>query len=169
MGAMASILLVDDDGAVTAALQLLFERLGYRVLTASNGKIAFALIQLEHPDIIVTDWNMPVMDGMEFCRRLRKGPATVGIPVLLVSSCAPPPALTLWDAFLRKPVSFDQLEDAVRTLLASPAGRPDFHRAREPEPGSDADAFPSVIVPEVPDSEAASYIPEPGAEPPMLQ
>jgi CheY-like chemotaxis protein len=82
---------------------LLFERLGYRVLTASNGKIAFSLIRLEQPDIIVTDWNMPVMDGTEFC--LRRRPATVGIPVLLVSSCALPPALTLWDAFLRNPVS----------------------------------------------------------------
>ncbi|WP_244196599.1 response regulator [Paraburkholderia hospita] len=72
----ATILLVDDDPNILRPLQLRVERDGYRVLTAPDGQVAFAAAAIERPSLIVTDWMMPRVDGVELCRRLKGDSAT---------------------------------------------------------------------------------------------
>jgi DNA-binding response OmpR family regulator len=69
---LATILLVDDAPNILGPLKLLVEREGYRVLTARDGEAALAAAIIESPSLIVTDWMMPRIDGVELCRRLRR-------------------------------------------------------------------------------------------------
>ena len=68
---MHSILLVDDEPEILAAWRLILENEGYEVGCASNGAEAVARMRSVVPDLIITDWMMPVMDGAELCRRLK--------------------------------------------------------------------------------------------------
>ncbi|MDR1492783.1 MAG: diguanylate cyclase [Planctomycetaceae bacterium] len=68
----ANILLVDDDPAMLKLLSHLLETEGYRVCAANNGSEALQLAMQESPDVIITDWLMPEMNGLELCRRIRQ-------------------------------------------------------------------------------------------------
>jgi two-component system cell cycle response regulator len=65
------ILVVEDEHFSQTILKDALERFGYSVVIAGNGRDALALCQLEHFPIIITDWVMPEMDGLEFCRAMR--------------------------------------------------------------------------------------------------
>jgi two-component system chemotaxis response regulator CheY len=65
------ILIVDDDHASAEALATVVRSLGYAVSTARGGGEAWALQQREHADIVLSDWDMPGVDGIELCRRIR--------------------------------------------------------------------------------------------------
>ncbi|WP_261510701.1 response regulator transcription factor [Burkholderia multivorans] len=65
---METILLVDDDARILELLRTVLEARGYRVLVASDGEAAVSVTSAEHPDLIVTDWMMPVLDGVALCR-----------------------------------------------------------------------------------------------------
>jgi DNA-binding response OmpR family regulator len=126
---LATVLLVDDDPNILRPLQLLVEREGYRVLTAQNGEAAQAVAVIESPSLIVTDWMMPRVDGIELCRRLKGDIATAGIPVIMLSAALPPdPEEPLWDVLLLKPAPIDRLIKTIRHLLDEPppdgGGRP---------------------------------------------
>ena len=117
---MATVLLVDDDTKFLRPLQVLLEADGYRVLTAQDGEEATAVTVMATPDIVVTDWMMPRVDGVAFCRRLKADTATADIPVVMLSAAFPPsPAEQLWDVLLRKPVPIVRLIDAIASLLAT--------------------------------------------------
>jgi CheY-like chemotaxis protein len=116
---MALILLVDDDDETLWMLQLVFERSGHRVLLAESGKPAFAVAAGHLPDLIVTDWNMPGMDGIGLCERLKFYPTLALIPVVMTSGDSPPrDKSALWNVFFSKPVDLRALESAVDSLLA---------------------------------------------------
>ena len=117
--AVQTILLVDDDAKILAPLQILLEAEGYRVLVASDGEAGMRMTGREHPDLIVTDWMMPVLDGIAFCRRLKSDKFTACIPVVLLTA-AEPPLLSeaLWNTLLRKPTPVGRLVDVIRDLLA---------------------------------------------------
>jgi CheY-like chemotaxis protein len=72
---MATILLVDDDESLWL-LQLVFERSGHHMLLADSGEPALVMAGRYLPDLIFTDWNMPGMDGMELCKRLKFHPTS---------------------------------------------------------------------------------------------
>ncbi|QCP51646.1 response regulator [Trinickia violacea] len=111
--------MVDDDARILAPLQVLLEAEGYRVLLALNGEAAVSVTDIEHPDLIVTDWMMPVLDGVAFCRRLKANRATARIPVVMLTAVVPPAsAEVLWNALLRKPAPIARLIDVIRDLLA---------------------------------------------------
>ena len=79
---MRKILLVDD---IEAELQLLNNYLtegGYQVVTALSGKEALEKVSKESFDVIVTDWMMPGMGGLDLCRKLKKKSETANIPVI---------------------------------------------------------------------------------------
>src|ERR687888_416349 len=80
---MPTILIVDDDHKITDMLRrtLIYE--GYGVLTAADGKEALAQAQAHHPDLVVLDWMMPGLSGLEVARRLR---ATAGMPILMLTA-----------------------------------------------------------------------------------
>lgn len=69
---VASILVVDDDPSIVRLLTLLLEKDGYHVRSTDNGSDALHMIIQECPDVIMTDWMMPGIDGLELCRRVRR-------------------------------------------------------------------------------------------------
>ncbi len=68
----SKVLLVDDDPSMLRLVSRWLETSGYGVRCAENGKEALAAIEAECPDFLITDWDMPEMDGLELCRRVRK-------------------------------------------------------------------------------------------------
>ena len=85
---MHSILLVDDEPEILAAWRLILENEGYEVGCASNGAEAVACMHAVVPDLIITDWMMPVMDGAELCHQLKPTPHLVDVPLLLNTAAA---------------------------------------------------------------------------------
>lgn len=81
---MARILLIDDDASLLDALSMAFEDAGHTVLTAADGIRGFERARTDRPDAIVSDVNMPGLDGMSLCRKLRE--AGDGVPLVLLTS-----------------------------------------------------------------------------------
>lgn len=69
---MSAILIVDDEATATRILRLQLEKAGYEVETACNGEVALELFREREFDVLVTDVNMPRMDGHELCQALRR-------------------------------------------------------------------------------------------------
>ena len=65
------VLVVDDDAVSSSQLGALAKAAGYDVKTATNGREAWELLQLARIPIVISDWYMPEMDGLELCRRIR--------------------------------------------------------------------------------------------------
>ena len=80
------ILLVDDDRAVLMIMKMLLDSSGHTVAVARNGVEALAKVSDFMPQIIMTDWMMPEMDGIEFCRALRRNPAWRNIYVFILTA-----------------------------------------------------------------------------------
>src|ERR1700681_1555625 len=83
---MKVILIVDDEVDIISTFSILFELHGFEVLSAANGLQALEMVQKRAPDIIVSDCMMPIMDGLEFSRKVRGNPATHKIPIVLMSA-----------------------------------------------------------------------------------
>lgn len=79
------VLVVDDDNKVLALLSELLEIEGYEVASASNGGSALQLVKSFGPDVVISDVVMPVIDGIELCRHIKREASTDPIPVLLIS------------------------------------------------------------------------------------
>ena len=80
------ILLVDDDRAVLMILKMLLDKSGHTVAVARNGVEALAMVKDFKPQVIMTDWIMPEMDGIEFCKALRKNPSWRNIYVFILTA-----------------------------------------------------------------------------------
>ncbi|MBX3185895.1 MAG: response regulator transcription factor [Labilithrix sp.] len=81
---MAKILLIDDDASVLDALSLAFEDAGHEVLTAVDGQRGLDAVKKESPAAVVSDVNMPGLDGFSLCRKLRE--SGNGVPLILLTS-----------------------------------------------------------------------------------
>ncbi len=79
-----NILVVDDDPHIRQLLVFALDKAGLGAIQAADGEAALALVETHAPDLVVLDINMPRMDGLEVCRRLRGGGAD--IPILFLSS-----------------------------------------------------------------------------------
>lgn len=107
---MTTVLLVDDDADNLRVLQIVMESAGYDVVPASNGKEGLFRLNDANPRVIVTDWQMPGMDGLEFCQRVRRQPSRLLIPIIMLSANAEPVGRRgCWSAFFRKPIPIDVL------------------------------------------------------------
>jgi len=113
-----TILVVDDEEAVVEFVGSLLEESDYRILRTYDGRSALEMAQNEHPDLILSDIMMPIMDGLEMCRQLRQAPDTADIPIVLMtagrvrnSDC---PRATV----LPKPFDLATLEQTVNDCLA---------------------------------------------------
>jgi DNA-binding response OmpR family regulator len=80
-----SVLVAEDDEAMRHLLTIELEREGFQVFEAANGREALDTARSRLPDVALIDVEMPVMDGLEVARALRKGPETSGIPILIMS------------------------------------------------------------------------------------
>lgn len=81
-----SVLVVEDELAQREVLAYNLEAEGFRVLKAENGEEAMLLVDEDAPDIIVLDWMMPNLSGIEVCRRLKTRPETRAIPIIMLSA-----------------------------------------------------------------------------------
>jgi CheY-like chemotaxis protein len=111
-----TVLVVEDDPAIRNFLKLALEAEGYRVETATQGQEALDMLpKLPTPCLILLDLMMPVMDGWEFARALRKDMILASIPVALVTAYAEE-AKTFSGAqtVIRKPIDLDLLLQVVR-------------------------------------------------------
>ncbi|MEL7092872.1 MAG: phosphate regulon transcriptional regulator PhoB [Pseudomonadota bacterium] len=80
------VLVVEDEPAQREVLAYNLEAEGFAVSRAQNGEEAMLLVHEDAPDIIVLDWMMPNLSGIEVCRRLKIKPETRGIPVIMLSA-----------------------------------------------------------------------------------
>lgn len=80
------ILVVDDEVYILHILDFSLGAEGFEVITANNGELAIEKAKQEQPDLIVLDIMMPVLDGYETCRRLKRLPETKDIPVVLLTA-----------------------------------------------------------------------------------
>ena len=83
-----TVLLVEDEPAQREVLAYNLEAEGFAVTQASDGEEAMMLVDEAAPDIIILDWMMPNLSGIEVCRRLKMRPETRGIPIILLSARA---------------------------------------------------------------------------------
>jgi len=77
------ILVVDDESAILQTLRFNLERSGYTVVTASDGRSAVAMAQRESPDLVVLDIMLPVLDGVEACKEIRKFSS---VPIIMLTA-----------------------------------------------------------------------------------
>ena len=82
----AHVLLVEDEPAQREVLAYNLAAEGFSVTQASNGDEALLLVAEVAPDLILLDWMMPHVSGLEVCRRLKMRPETRGIPVIMLSA-----------------------------------------------------------------------------------
>ncbi len=116
------VLVVDDSLTMRKVLSRVLEREDYEVVTANDGMDAIEKLQEITPDIILTDIEMPRMDGFEFARYVRDNPATIKTPLVMISSRTADKHRNVAaeigvDAFLGKPVQDETLIEQVSALL----------------------------------------------------
>ncbi|AUH32969.1 phosphate regulon transcriptional regulator PhoB [Paracoccus tegillarcae] len=80
------VLVVEDEGAQREVLRYNLEAEGFGAIMAENGDEALLLVAEEQPDLIVLDWMLPNVSGIEICRRLKSDPATRPIPIIMLSA-----------------------------------------------------------------------------------
>ncbi|SFR14450.1 response regulator transcription factor [Desulfoscipio geothermicus] len=83
---MPRILVVDDEKNIVELIKFNLEREGFQVLTAYDGQEAVRQAQEMNPDLIILDVMLPIMDGLEVCRRLNRNTATRNIPIIMLSA-----------------------------------------------------------------------------------
>lgn len=123
------ILLVDDELPMVRLLEHKLAREGYDVVSQMDGRAAWEEALARPPDLVVTDYYMPIMDGLELCRKLGAHPQTQAIPVLVISSrwCGVEDQFEQLDNVLelvRKPFSLRDLASRIAEALAGRANRP---------------------------------------------
>jgi two-component system phosphate regulon response regulator PhoB len=82
----ARVLVVDDESAIRDMIQFSLRRAGMDVQGAADAREALAAISEEKPDIILMDWMMPGISGLELTRRLRREPVTADIPIIMLTA-----------------------------------------------------------------------------------
>lgn len=116
------VLIVDDEEDIVDLLQYNLEREGFATLVARNGAEALEQAEVERPNLIILDIMMPVMDGIEVCRRLRQDARLRTTPILMLTALGEEEdhvrgLETGADIYLAKPISVPILLSQVRALL----------------------------------------------------
>jgi CheY-like chemotaxis protein len=116
-----TILIVDDEASILESLQEILEHEGYVVGVAGNGRAALAEVERLRPSLVLTDFMMPHMNGLQLLEALRARPELQELPVVLMSAVHVPPVRgpPLWNAFLGKPFEIDALLQVLRDALGT--------------------------------------------------
>lgn len=116
------VLVVEDESAQREVLKYNLEAEGFDVVMAENGDEAMLLVAEENPDLIVLDWMLPNVSGIEVCRRVKANPDTRGIPIIMLSARSEETDRvrgleTGADDYVVKPYSVVELMARLRTQL----------------------------------------------------
>ncbi|HLZ18412.1 MAG TPA: response regulator, partial [Smithellaceae bacterium] len=117
------ILVVDDSPSIRKFVSKALEEAGFQVMTAENGKHALSRIKEITPDLIISDINMPEMDGIELCKKTHADPGLAVIPFVIMSTNSDRAVmrrLLSWGAssYLVKPFNLEQIVITVERLLS---------------------------------------------------
>lgn len=116
------VLIVEDEASLVTLLRYNLEKAGFRVAEAVDGEEALLTVAEETPDLILLDWMLPVVSGIEVCRRLRRKPDTRSVPIIMLTArgeesdrirgldCGA-------DDYVTKPFSPEELTARVRAVL----------------------------------------------------
>jgi CheY-like chemotaxis protein len=120
---MAVVLVVDDEVGIAHLLSDVLSDEGHRVVVAANGHEALKRAEQERPDLVLTDFMMPVMDGAQLIKAMAEHPDLKGVPVFLISS-VPEAAVrdkcSGYALFIRKPFRIYDVVDQVTRALKPP-------------------------------------------------
>jgi len=116
------ILIVEDETALVTLLRYNLEREGYAVSEAGDGEEAMLRISEDKPDLVILDWMLPLLSGIEVCRRLRRAPETRALPVLMLTARGEEADKVRGldcgaDDYMTKPFSPTELIARMRALL----------------------------------------------------
>jgi len=117
-----SILVVEDEAAILTMLRYNLEKQGFHVDEATDGQEALTRIAEAQPDLVLLDWMLPVMSGIEVCRQIRRRTATRDLPVIMLTARADDQDAVRGlnsgaDDYVSKPFSIDALLARIRALL----------------------------------------------------
>jgi len=131
------ILVVEDEAPLVTMLRYNLEKQGFRVEEASDGQEALTKIAEVRPDLVLLDWMLPAMSGIEVCRQIRRKPGTRDLPIIMVTARAEDADAvrglnTGADDYITKPFQMETLLARIRAILrragAAPAkGTLKFH------------------------------------------
>lgn len=118
----ASLLVVEDEEPIQVLLRYNLEAEGYRVRTCARGEDAFFMIGEERPDLVLLDWMLPGVSGIEVCRLLRAKPETRDVPIVMLTARSEEAErvrglATGADDYLVKPFSMPELLARVKSIL----------------------------------------------------
>jgi DNA-binding response OmpR family regulator len=137
---MKTVLVVDDDSDIRTLITWKLSLAGYATLGAADGEAAVAAAQGRspdapgvRPDIVLLDWTMPRMSGIEVCEALRAEPSTADLPIILLTAKAQEFELARGlaagaDDYIVKPFSPNDLLGRISALLERAPGRSDSAR-----------------------------------------
>lgn len=120
------VLVVDDHVETVRVISDVLTREGFSVISARNGKECLSKVEAEHPDVIILDVMMPVMDGLKALRALRENPETQALPVIVLTvRDHQGDVLAGWmagaDLYIGKPCRVEELVAAVKRVTTAPA------------------------------------------------
>ncbi|MFK8114024.1 MAG: response regulator [Rubripirellula sp.] len=120
--AKTTVLIIEDDRSLADVISYNLQREGYDVLTASDGQDGLTQAQLKLPHVVLLDLMLPVIDGMEVCRRLRADPATRNVRILMLTAKAEETDELIGfslgaDDYVTKPFSVKVLLERVKALV----------------------------------------------------
>ena len=120
--AKPTVLVVEDEVPLLTLLRYNLEKQGFRVDEAADGEEALLRVAENRPDLVLLDWMLPAVSGIEVCRRLRRRPDTRDLPIIMVTARAEDQdavrALdTGADDYISKPFAMDGLLARIRALL----------------------------------------------------
>jgi two-component system phosphate regulon response regulator PhoB len=120
---MPTVLIIDDDADIREIAALKLELAGLQVETERDGESGLAAALELNPDLVLLDWMMPRLSGLEVCRRLRENPATADTPILLLTARAQEADVDRGfaagaDDYIVKPFSSRELVTRVTAQLA---------------------------------------------------
>lgn len=116
------VLIVEDEAAITTMLRYNLEKNGFQVEEASDGQEALTRVKEARPDLILLDWMLPGLSGIEVCRQIRRHPDMRDLPIIMVTARAEDQDAvrglnTGADDYVSKPFAMDNLLARIRALL----------------------------------------------------